>query len=106
MSEICSFFSRPAKQARKFTGKYASDHRRALVPNHVDTFGMMAKVIQVEAKASRVVSANYVAKLFNVAGLPISGETHNFAFVAIVWKPEKLCGGGISDAERVRILNL
>src|SRR6185369_9123943 len=41
-----AFRARWSKQSRELIREHAADHRRALIPRHLDTFGMMAKVIE------------------------------------------------------------
>src|SRR5688572_27773777 len=89
--------SRRPKRACKFFGKDPADNRRALVPGHVNAFGMMAEVVQVKAKLAARLSPDDVAKLFDVTRLAIRRESHHLSFVAVMRKPEELRGGGVDD---------
>ena len=99
-------FARGSKRLHKLVRKNSTNDRRTLVPGHVDAFGMMTKVIEVQAKLSARFSPNDVAKLFHEARLAIRREAHHLAFVAVVRKTEKLRRRRVNDAGRVRILNL
>src|ERR1700730_1126407 len=46
-----------------------------------------------------------IAELLKVTGPPIRSEPHDFAFVSVVWKSQKLRRRGIDDACRMRIFH-
>src|SRR5437867_4946184 len=101
-----TFRARWTKHLRVFIGKYSSDHRRAIVPGHVHALSVMAKVVKVQTKLPVRFSADNVAKLFDVARLPIRSQAHDLSFVAVVRKAKELGRRGVNNSGRVRIFNL
>ena len=66
----------------------------------------MPEVFQVQTKLTVGFGAHQIAELFDVTGLAIRREAHDFPFVAVIREAEKLCGRRVQDSERVRILDL
>src|SRR5690349_5568265 len=85
-----AFGARWSKESREFIGEHTADHGRALVPRHLDSFRMMAKVVEVQTELPVFFRANNLANLVNKARLSIRRESHHFSFVAVMWKTEKL----------------
>ena len=54
----------------------------------------------------KTIGAHEVAKLFEVTRLSVRREAHDFSFVAVMRKAEKLRGCGVQDSQRVRIFDL
>src|SRR5215212_5710372 len=79
-----------AKPLSKFVRIDATDNGRALVPGHLDSFGMMAEVVEVQTKSSILFSADDVAKLTDEPRLPVGRKTHHLSFIAVMGKTEKL----------------
>src|SRR5207244_3316287 len=84
----------------------SADLWRAVAPAHLDAFHMMAKILQVQTKLAVCFGLHEVAELFEVTRLTVRREAHDFSFVTVMRKAEKLRGRGVQDSERVRILDL
>src|SRR6266699_5366281 len=101
-----SWLTRWTKATRKLIGKYASNNRRALVPRHLDTLRMVTKIMKLQTELTVFLGANDVAKLVHESRPAKRSQAHDFPFVAVVRKAEKLRRGGVDDAGRMRILDL
>src|SRR5262245_16933315 len=66
----------------------------------------MTKVVEIQTKLPVLFGANDFAKLVNESWLAVRCQAHDFSFVAVMRKTEKLRGCGVNDAGRVRILDL
>src|SRR5215217_4040798 len=95
-----------SKQSREFVREHTSDHRRTLLPRHLDTFSMVTEVIEIQTESPVLLGANDLAKLVDEAWPPVRREPHHLSFIAVMWKPEKLCRSGVDNAGRVWILDL
>src|SRR5262249_18457334 len=98
MGQRLAFFARRPKGAGEFIGENSANHRRTLIPGHVDTFRYMPKIIQIQAEPVTALSANDVPKLFDESRLSMRREAHHFSFVAIMRKAEELRRGGVEDS--------
>src|ERR1051326_5616965 len=99
----CAWWS---KEVRILIRKDAADHRRTFIPRHLNSLGVMAKVIEVQTKLPVLFGANDLAKLVDESRPAVRREAHHLAFVAVMRKAEKLCCRRVDDAGRVWILNL
>src|SRR6185369_7903565 len=87
-----------SEHSREFIREHTADHGRALVPRHLDTFSVMAKVIKAQTKLSVLFRANDLAKLVDEAWSALRREPHYLSLVAVMWEAEKLRRGGVDEA--------
>ena len=103
----CSRLSGRTKRLGKLVGEDSTDNRRTLVPGHLNPFGVMTKVIEVQSKLTVLFGADDFCETRSMKrGLTVRRKAHHLAFVAVVGKAEKLRRRGVDDAGRVRILHL
>src|SRR5258706_14647477 len=91
--------SRRTKGVSVLVRENSANRRRAVIPAHVDAFGVMAKVIEIQTKLPVLFSANDFTKLFDESRLPVRSQTHDLPFVAVMWKPEKLRRSRVDDTD-------
>src|SRR5205085_1361003 len=90
----------------ELVGEDATDYGRAFVPAHLDPFGVMPEVFEVEAEAPALVRVYDLAELIQESRLAVRRETHHLALVAVVRKAQELRGRRVEYACGVRILDL
>src|SRR5687768_3591992 len=77
-----------------------------MVPGHLNSFVMVAEVVELQPKSSVFFSANDVAKLVDKTRPAVRREAHDLTFIAVMWKPEKLRGRGVDYAGGVWVFNM
>src|ERR1044072_523522 len=104
ISERRALLSRWAKHSTEFIREDSTDDWRAIVPTHLHAVGMMTKEIKIETKLATAASPtpvsrpDDVAKLFHETRLTIGRESHDFPFIAVMRKSQKLRRRGIENS--------
>src|SRR6266404_5231170 len=106
IGQMCIRLACRTKLARILIGKDSSNLWRAFIPDHIDAFHGVAKIIEIKPKLTFLFSPNDVAKLSNEPRPPIRSQPHHLSFIAIMRKTEKLRRCRVDDPKRVRIFNL
>src|SRR5690349_20736367 len=96
-----TLLTRRTKRFHKRVREDAANHRRAMVPHHLDAFRVMAKVIQVQTKLPALFGADDLAKLIDEPWPAVRRKAHHLALIAVMRKAEKLRRRGVDDAGRV-----
>jgi hypothetical protein len=87
-------------------GKNPAYNGRTIIPGHIDAFRVMTEIVEVQSELAVVFGSDYVAKDFYEPRLAIRRKAHDFAFVAVVGKPEELSRRSVQYSSRVRVLHL
>src|SRR3989440_2996377 len=101
-----TLLARGAESFCELVGEDATDCGRAFVPTHLDPFGVVPEVFEVEAEAPALVRAYDLAELFDEARLAVGRESHHLPLVAVVREAEELRSRRVEYASRVRVLHL
>ena len=94
-----------AQKFRQAIGEDASEDRRAHRQSRQlisGAFAVVHEIFQAQAKAERAVGENDAAELVEIGGLAVSGQAHDFEFVAKLPEAEVLRDGRVVHAEGMR----
>ena len=80
------------------------ERRLAAVPGHLDAFGVVDEVVEVEADLVAF-DADDVADLRGEARLAVGRQAHHLVFVAVLREAEELRERGVEQAQRMRELD-
>ena len=92
-------------------GHVVGEHRAQLgsligiAPGHLRAGAMVLEILESQAEADAAVGADNVAELVQISRLAVSGQAHDFVFVAEFAKSQVLRHGRVIHAERVRKRN-
>src|SRR5687767_283123 len=77
-----------------------------MVPRHLNAFVMVTEVVEVQPELSVFFGADDVTKLIYKTRPAVRREAHDLAFIAVMWKPEKLSRSRVDDAGGMWVLNV
>ena len=64
------------------------------------------EILEIETKLAILFSLNDLAELLDETRSTVRRQTHDLAFIAVVWEAKKLCRRRIENTDRVWVLNL